>query len=162
MTPWTVAYQAPLPMGFPKQESWSGLLFPTAGIFLTQGLNLCLLCLLRWQAGSLSLHHLEAWLSIRRDQRFKKQGSDSPSFLHLLLQKWISSVDRRLKLQGFQLCSSSSGDEIRNRINSSSLANPTIHHEQKLFQSRGIHNRKGSHKRAEKEHNPNAQSWTRS
>ena len=25
------------------------------GIFLTQGLNLCLLCLLHWQAGSLSL-----------------------------------------------------------------------------------------------------------
>ena len=27
MTPWTVAYQAPLSMGFPRQEYWSGLLF---------------------------------------------------------------------------------------------------------------------------------------
>ena len=26
-TPWTVAYQAPLPMGFPRQEYWSGLPF---------------------------------------------------------------------------------------------------------------------------------------
>ena len=26
--PWTVAYQAPLSMGFPKQENWTGLLFP--------------------------------------------------------------------------------------------------------------------------------------
>ena len=29
--PWTVAYQAPLSMGFPKQENWSGLFFPTPG-----------------------------------------------------------------------------------------------------------------------------------
>ena len=26
--PWTVARQAPLPAGFPRQEYWSGLLFP--------------------------------------------------------------------------------------------------------------------------------------
>ena len=30
-TPWTVAYQAPLPMGFSRQEYWSGLLFPSPG-----------------------------------------------------------------------------------------------------------------------------------
>ena len=29
VTPWTVAYQAPLPMGFSKQEYWSGLPFPS-------------------------------------------------------------------------------------------------------------------------------------
>ena len=29
MTPWTVAYQAPLSMGFSRQEYWSGLLFPS-------------------------------------------------------------------------------------------------------------------------------------
>ena len=29
--PWTVARQAPLSMGFPRQEFWSGLLFPTPG-----------------------------------------------------------------------------------------------------------------------------------
>ena len=27
-TPWTVASQAPLSMGFPRQEFWSGLPFP--------------------------------------------------------------------------------------------------------------------------------------
>ena len=26
-TPWTVAHPAPLPMGFPRQEYWSGLPF---------------------------------------------------------------------------------------------------------------------------------------
>ena len=30
-TPWTVALQTPLSMGFPRQEYWSGLLVPTPG-----------------------------------------------------------------------------------------------------------------------------------
>ena len=30
-TPWTVGRQAPLPMEFSRQESWSGLPFPAAG-----------------------------------------------------------------------------------------------------------------------------------
>ena len=29
--PWTVACRAPLSMGFPRQEYWSGLPFPTPG-----------------------------------------------------------------------------------------------------------------------------------
>ena len=31
MTPWTVARQAPLSMGFSTQEYWSGLPFPSPG-----------------------------------------------------------------------------------------------------------------------------------
>ena len=34
-TPWTVARQAPLPMGFLRQEYWSGLPIPAPGIFPT-------------------------------------------------------------------------------------------------------------------------------
>ena len=30
-TPWTVAYQAPLSMGFSRQEYWSGVPFPSPG-----------------------------------------------------------------------------------------------------------------------------------
>ena len=30
-TPWTVTFQAPLSMGFPRQEYWSGLLFLPPG-----------------------------------------------------------------------------------------------------------------------------------
>ena len=30
-TPWTIARQAPLSMGFPRQEYWSGLPFPSLG-----------------------------------------------------------------------------------------------------------------------------------
>ena len=31
MTPWTVACQAPLSIGFSRQEYWSGLPFPSLG-----------------------------------------------------------------------------------------------------------------------------------
>ena len=36
-TLWTVAREAPLSMGFSRQECWSGLPFPSPGIFPTQG-----------------------------------------------------------------------------------------------------------------------------
>ena len=40
VTPWTVARQAPMSMGFPRQEYGSGLPFPFPGdIFLTMGSN---------------------------------------------------------------------------------------------------------------------------
>ena len=38
-TPWTVAHQAPLSMGFSRQGYWSGLPFPPPGMFPTQGSN---------------------------------------------------------------------------------------------------------------------------
>ena len=44
--PWTVAHQAPLSMGFPRQEYWSGLPFPSVGkirLVMTQGLYGCVL-----------------------------------------------------------------------------------------------------------------------
>ena len=31
VTPWTVAYQAPLSMGFSRQQYWNGLPFPSPG-----------------------------------------------------------------------------------------------------------------------------------
>ena len=47
--------QAPLSMGFSRQEYWSGLPYPPPGYFPTQGSNSSLFCLLHWQTGSLSL-----------------------------------------------------------------------------------------------------------
>ena len=60
-TTWTVPCQAPLIMGFSRQEYWNGLPFLLQGIFLIQGSNLRLLHLLHWQADSLplALHGLE-------------------------------------------------------------------------------------------------------
>ena len=53
-TLWTVANQASLPMGFPRQEYWSGLPFPSPGDLPDPGLNLHLL---HWQADPLPLSH---------------------------------------------------------------------------------------------------------
>ena len=38
-TPWTVACQAPLSMGFSRQEYWNGLPFPSPGDFLDPGIE---------------------------------------------------------------------------------------------------------------------------
>ena len=46
---WTVAHQAPLSMGFPRQEYWSGLPFPAPGNLSDPGTELTSL---HWQADS--------------------------------------------------------------------------------------------------------------
>ena len=51
---WTIAHQAPLSMGFSRQEYWGGLPCPPTGNLSTQGSDPCLLCPL-WQADSLPL-----------------------------------------------------------------------------------------------------------
>ena len=54
----TRARQAPMSMGFPRQEYWSGLPFPSPEDLPIQGSNLHLLHLLHWQAEYLPLSHL--------------------------------------------------------------------------------------------------------
>jgi len=39
VTPWTVARQAPVSLGSSRQESWSGLLFPSLGHLLDPGIK---------------------------------------------------------------------------------------------------------------------------
>ena len=39
VTPWTVALQAPLSMGFSRQDYWSGLSFPPPKDLLNPGIN---------------------------------------------------------------------------------------------------------------------------
>ena len=39
VTPWTVARQAPLSVGFPRQEYWTGLPFPSAGDLPNPGIE---------------------------------------------------------------------------------------------------------------------------
>ena len=50
VTPWTEVIQAPLSMGFSRQEYWSGQPFPTPKDLPDPGL-----CLLSWQVNSLPL-----------------------------------------------------------------------------------------------------------
>ena len=48
------ACQAPLSVGFSRQEYWSGLPFTPPGDLSDLGIEPCLLWLLHWQVGSLS------------------------------------------------------------------------------------------------------------
>ena len=57
--PWTIAHQAPMAMGFPRQEYWSWLPFPSPGAFPTQGSNPHFFHPRHWQACSLPPHPLE-------------------------------------------------------------------------------------------------------
>ena len=74
--------QAPLSLGFSRQECWSGLHALLQGIFLIQRSDLHLLCLLHWQPSSLSLEPLwkpldlvSDWYSSYVDAvEFREQG----------------------------------------------------------------------------------------
>jgi len=39
VTPWTIAHQTPLSIGFPRQEYWNGLPFPCPGDFPDPGIE---------------------------------------------------------------------------------------------------------------------------
>ena len=70
VTPWTVAHQAPLSTGFPRQEYWSGCHFLLQGIFLTHVWNLCFL-----QCRQI-LYHWAMWVRQEFAGTYKKeQGS---------------------------------------------------------------------------------------
>ena len=55
VTLWTVAHQAPLFMGFSRQEYWCGLPGPPPGDLPDLGTEPMSLCLLHWHEGSLPL-----------------------------------------------------------------------------------------------------------
>ena len=57
-TPWTIACQAPLSIGFSRQEYWSGLPGPPPGDLTDPGIELlCLDWQADWQTDSLPLSH---------------------------------------------------------------------------------------------------------
>ena len=59
VTLWNVAHQAPLSMGFSRQEYWSGLPFPTPGDLPNPGIqpaSLLISCIGRWV-----LYHMTKW-----------------------------------------------------------------------------------------------------
>ena len=62
-TPWTVAHQAPLFMGFPRQEYWSGLPFPTLGDLPNPGIKLTSLASLALAGGFFYVKYVFSFLS---------------------------------------------------------------------------------------------------
>ena len=73
-TPWTVAYQAPPSMEFPRQEYWSGCHYLLQGIFLTQGWNLGLSHCMQ------TLYCFEPPRTEKYDQAAAENGCDEGDF----------------------------------------------------------------------------------
>ena len=95
-TPWTVAHQAFLSMGFSRQEYWSGLPGPPSRVFVTQRSNPHLLHL-HWYVGSLPLApsgNLKSHIPKKKKKRFlsgkRHQFSKVPSL-------WLSFLNDTCK-----------------------------------------------------------------
>ena len=94
-TPWTVVFQAPLFIGFSRQEYWSGLPFPPPGDFPNLGIEPKFLASLHWQADSLPLYHLGSLcINITRSHKLnyhvRKKRNDVIETKDLFIQlfKW--------------------------------------------------------------------------
>ena len=92
-TPWTIAYQAPLSMGFSRQECWSGLPFPSAGYLPTQELNPGLphcrqtLYRLSHQGSSNTSCEMPDWMKHKLESRFQGEISITSDMTPPLWQK---------------------------------------------------------------------------
>ena len=86
-TPGTVTCQAPLSMGFSRQEYWSGLPCPPPGGLPYPGIKPTSLSFLHWQGGSLPLDPPGKpwWLLKIRQKKKKKIWSLKALFIWLLL-----------------------------------------------------------------------------
>ena len=78
-TPWTVARQAPLSVGFSWEEYWSGLSFPSPGDLPNPGIQLQSLVSPTLQTDSLPLNH------------WRSPGFGSISFLFFVLKQEVVS-----------------------------------------------------------------------
>ena len=96
VTPWTIALQDPLSMGFSRQDTGVGCHFLLQRIFPSQGSKPCLLRLLHWQADSLLLWHLgspmKEWSNATfnnmdgpRDYYIKWSESDKDNYMMSLI-----------------------------------------------------------------------------
>jgi len=81
-SPQSVARQAPMSMGFSRQECWSGLPFPSPEDLANPGIEPCLLCLLHQQVWSLPLSHRGSLLN-----KVFLSVSESSQSLHLIRLK---------------------------------------------------------------------------
>ena len=75
MTPWTVARQASLSMGFSRQEYWGGLPFPSPGDLPDSGIEPESSALAR---RCFPLSHLPWWLPTMQETQVPSLGWEDP------------------------------------------------------------------------------------
>ena len=86
VTPWTVAHQVSLSMGFSRKEYWRGLPFPSSGGLPDPGIELTSPAFPACQEDSLPLYHLGSLLLSWKASIFwvHTKGSDLPTDIQLL------------------------------------------------------------------------------
>ncbi|KAB0352571.1 hypothetical protein FD754_017428, partial [Muntiacus muntjak] len=130
-TPMGCSHQAPLSKGFPRQEYWSGLSFPSPGLFLTQGSNPCLL---HWQVDSLPPGTWEALFCAHciPDTYWKGQASFvciTPPHLFMTnqsLQSHISELAMHLFGLNWQLQQTENDTFENGKVNSDTMPTNTV------------------------------------
>ena len=98
-TTWSVAHQAPLSMGFSRQEYWRGHHSLLQGIFPSRGWKPHLLHLLHWQACSLPLRHLESsnLLQLKKKARATIFAAEITSSYFLIFHQYLSGLSHPAK-----------------------------------------------------------------
>ena len=95
--PWTVALQAPLSMGFPRQEYWSGLPFPPTGNLPDPGIKPTSAASPTLQADSLPLSHRRSPLSEVSKIQKNSKWYDSTSVMYLeYINSKVQKIQQRL------------------------------------------------------------------
>ena len=98
-TPWIVACQALLSVGFSRQEYWKGLPFPPSGYLPRPGIETRLL---HWQVDSLPLCHLGSpkfnLQHVSYDQVPTLSGPQSEARMSFLMLAYFSSLFSLLSL----------------------------------------------------------------
>ena len=93
--PWTVAHQAPLSMGFFRQEQWSGLPFPSPGDLPDPGIEPDLP-----HCGRI-LYRLSQWEVIQKSIYRSNTGSDAEKYIQKLIAKISRTTNHLLVNRGF-------------------------------------------------------------
>ena len=75
VTPWTVACQAPLSVGFPRQEYWSGLPFPSPGDLPDPGIEPVSLTSPAWALAGRFFTTITTWVMYHKIHQFKVYNS---------------------------------------------------------------------------------------
>ena len=97
-TPWTIAQQAPLSVGFLRQEYWSGLPFPSPGDLPHPGIKSESPT---WQMDSLPLSHQKSnliWLvSLQEEERRHRHPGSSTMWRQRQGPQWCVCKPRHVK-----------------------------------------------------------------
>ena len=94
MIPWIIARQAPLSMGFPRQEYWSGLPFPTPGGLPDSGIEHVFLASPALAGGFFTTappgKPQRGWTSCKNNSRGKSDKIIKPIEMRKYLESFLS------------------------------------------------------------------------